>query len=271
VKGFRKALLDHAVRSFRPRWVRSAWAEYERFAPVEVIDLPPGKKLCVVAPHPDDEAIGCGGLLALWTGAGREAEVVFLSNGELGSTEIRSATNEEDRARMKRSLAATRRSEAEASLKLLGAVGHWLDGPDGALFLQEARLAAELAAKWTQAPPDVIAAPFPADRHPDHAVAARIVGAASASALPAETVILGYEIWTPAPINAVLNISSVAEAKWRAIAAHSSQTATTDYVKAAQGLSSYRGVTSGHKLDCAEAFHLSTTEEYARKANSLKV
>ena len=271
MKFLRKTLFDHAVRRFRPHWVRAAKIEYESFAPIAVIDLPPGKKLCVVAPHPDDEAIGCGGLLALWTGAGREAGVVFLSNGEMGSAEIRSTTNAADKAQMKRSLSATRRAEAETSLKVLGAVGHWLDGPDGALFQQETRLAKDLAAEWMRSPPDVIAAPFPTDRHPDHAVAARIVGAAAATALPADTVVLGYEVWTPAPINAVLDISSVADAKWRAIAAHSSQTATTDYIRAAQGLSSYRAVTSGRRLDCAEAFHQSTSGEYARKANSLKV
>lgn len=269
--GLRKSLLDRVVRRFRPRWVRAAWADYERFAPLSIIDLPPGNRLCVVAPHPDDEAIGCGGLLALWTKAGREARVFFLSGGEMGSAEIRGTTDAQERSRMMRTLAATRRDEAEVSLRTLGAVGHWFDGPDGSLYLQEARLAADLASEWTRTPPDVIAAPCPTDRHPDHAVAARIVGTAAAKSLPADTVVLGYEVWTPAPINAVLDISSVAEEKWRAIAAHSSQVSTTDYVKAAQGLGSYRAVTSGRKFDCAEGFHQTTAEDYARNANSLKV
>jgi len=39
-------------------------------------------RLLVVAPHPDDEAVCCGGLIALATRAGAQVEVVFLTNGD---------------------------------------------------------------------------------------------------------------------------------------------------------------------------------------------
>lgn len=275
--GLRRRVVDALVRRLRPQWIRTGLLplDYERFAPAERMEhLPAGAVLSVVAPHPDDESIGPGGLVALWTGAGRVAEVVFLTDGAAGNPALRApGLAAAERDRIAAATAATRRTEAESALAILGARGRWMGGTDGALWRDEAALAERLAEAWRAAPPDVIAMPYPADRHPDHAVAARIVAAAAGqAALPAGTSVLCYEVWSPCPANAVLDISTVAATKAAAIATHASQTATTDYVAASRGLNSYRAITAGLPPDrLAEAFHRLTPGALADLCARLKV
>lgn len=51
------------------------------FQPPQV-ELLPGDRLLVLAPHPDDEVAGCGGLILRATEEGIPARVVFLTNGD---------------------------------------------------------------------------------------------------------------------------------------------------------------------------------------------
>lgn len=265
-----------AVRLWRPHWVRDCLegvlGGIERFAPIERLSLPPGRLLSVVAPHPDDESIGCGGLIAMWSAMGRPAQVVFLTNGEMGSQAVRDPSlSQAEREELAGVLRRTRRAEAEAALEVLGAVAVWFDGADGALHRDQDRLADRLTELWQAELPALVAAPDPADRHADHAVAARIVGRAALRCLSARARVLGYEVWSPAPANVVLDISAVAEAKWHAIGKHQSQTATSDYVAAASALNRYRAITSGQALGFAEAFRQATVSEYAATAEKLRI
>lgn len=271
----RRSLADGMVRRLRPHWIRNSLAleGYERFGPLDRMALPQGGRLAVVAPHPDDESIGAGGLIALWAQAGRQAEVVVVTDGAAGHPALREAgLAPADRAALASETTARRRAECDAALAVLGARGRWLDGTDGALWRDEARLARTLEAGWRAFRPDCLAVPFPADRHRDHAVSARIAAKAGMAALPEDTLVLCYEVWSPCPANAVLDISAVAAEKDRAIACHASQTASTDYVAAMQGLNRYRAITAGLPPGSrAEAFHRCTLAGLAALCARLKV
>jgi LmbE family N-acetylglucosaminyl deacetylase len=82
----------------------------------------------VIAPHPDDETFGCGGLIAQRRAAGHAVHIVFLTDGEQSlraHTDILPAT-----------VAASRRAHATAAAGKLGvatAALTFLGLPDGAL------------------------------------------------------------------------------------------------------------------------------------------
>src|SRR5438552_7167944 len=63
----------------------------------------------VVAPHPDDESIGCGGTICLHATRGDRVAAVFLTSGELGLKEL--APEEAWRIR---------ESEAQRAAEILG-------------------------------------------------------------------------------------------------------------------------------------------------------
>src|SRR5688572_31959142 len=63
----------------------------------------------VIAPHPDDEAIGCGGTMCLHNARGDTVSVVFLSSGELGLKD-----------RPKEAAQRIREREAEKAAEVLG-------------------------------------------------------------------------------------------------------------------------------------------------------
>ena len=78
-----------------------------------------------LVPHPDDEVLGCGGLLSTLTSTSARPLVVYLTNG--AASHLGSPAWPQSR------LAAARRSEALASLRLLGVPPRdvfWLDWPD---------------------------------------------------------------------------------------------------------------------------------------------
>ena len=43
------------------------------------------EKILIVAPHPDDESIGTGGLLSLYS---NQCDVIVMTDGRYGNTEI---------------------------------------------------------------------------------------------------------------------------------------------------------------------------------------
>lgn len=247
--------LRAATRIARPEWIRSAaiWAGLDPLVPPRLIGLPEGQRLMVLAPHPDDESIGCGGLIARWRQAGRPASVLLLTDGARGARDLRGG---EAGSAAARALAETRRKEAEHALAALGGTTlHPLDLPDGELARNREALAKAIAGHLARERPDVLALPFVTDRHPDHVAA--FAGAVEALARiegPKPGTILCYEVWAPLPANAVIDISDVIEAKRAAIACHASQMAEHDYVEGALSLNRYRALAALTRVRYAEAY-----------------
>jgi LmbE family N-acetylglucosaminyl deacetylase len=258
------------LRPLRPTWVRQVLLSVgiDPHSPPIQCELPEGKRLLVLAPHPDDESIGCGGLIAKWLADGREALVVFLTNGAMGSQEARRAGGEGAQQRDAQSrLIELRRAEALQAMQALGgARSIFLDFPDGEVpkFLEG--LAEQLAGIMRSFSPDVVALPFVADRHPDHRATTPMLLRAialSGSVSPA-IVFLAYEVWSPLQANVVVNISAEAESKAAAIRAYASQIAQRDYTDSALALNRYRACSSLTGAKYSEAFWMGDLRQLER-------
>lgn len=54
------------------------------------------KRILVVAPHCDDEVLGCGGTMAKLTNAGHDVTVLMITNGNIGAPELFSKEDTEN-------------------------------------------------------------------------------------------------------------------------------------------------------------------------------
>ncbi|MFI7074759.1 PIG-L deacetylase family protein [Micromonospora sediminicola] len=137
----------------------------------------------VVAPHPDDEVLGVGGLVAMLAeGAG--AEITVVTDGEAshpGSTVYRPTE-----------LAAIRRAETAAAGKLLGVAASAIDHlghPDG--DVDEVALAEALTTRLT--PGRWCVTTWRGDGHPDHEAVGR---AAALACRRTGATLLEFPVWT---------------------------------------------------------------------------
>jgi len=208
--------------------------------PFEPQDLR-GEHLLVLAPHPDDEVIGCGGLVALHLREGRKVHVVVATDGAQAGD------------------ASQRESESRAALALLGdATIEFLGFPDRELSAA-AEVDDRLAAILREWKPDLIAVPSPLEIHPDHVALSRafcdlIARDASLFADLAVARVAFYEVSAPLRPNALVDITSVADAKYAAIATHKSQSAVRDYTSYARGLNAWRTMTLPSHVKFAEGY-----------------
>lgn len=158
------------------------WARWGRtFAP---FDLEGCSRLVVAAPHPDDEVLGVGGLMALAAARGVEVVVVAVTDGE--------ASHPGSPTLAPRHLAMLRPAETEAALADLG-VGSSplrLGVPDGAVAAHEDEVAQRLAAvtalgrggRPAEDPGATwVVTTWRGDGHPDHEATGRAAATACAA------------------------------------------------------------------------------------------
>lgn len=140
----------------------------------------------IVAPHPDDETLGCGGTIIKKLALAAPVHVVFTTDGG-GS----------HRAMDRDELVARRMNEAKAACATLGLPEEnifFLGLPDGALCRHEATAADELVALMEKYNPQQVFATYRHDNHPDHLATNRAVRSAIRQGTRPRT-FLEYPIW----------------------------------------------------------------------------
>jgi len=209
--------------------------------PAGAVHFQPGQRLLCLAPHPDDEILGCGGLLALAARAGVHVHTVVVTDGAQGV------------AKTDAQGAQVRRDESCQAAERLGLPApefwHWQD--------RQVRycppVIERLAELLRQHRPDWLLLPALSEPHPDHQ-ALGLAGMAAVGRLDLEGTVLFYEVGAPGTPNTLVDISTVAEAKWHALAAFVSQEQRHPYLRLAQAMASLRALGMGPRVQAAEAF-----------------
>lgn len=191
----------------------------------------------ILAPHPDDECIGCGGTICLHVARGDNVSAVFLTSGELGLKHL----SREEAWRV-------REREAKRAGRILGLSElQFLRCRDWFLGDEIETAATALLPILQRIKPELIYLPHDLEWHPDHKAAWPILRAALAHGKDPAPELRAYEVWTPLPeYGHVENVTSVMTQKLKAIRAHASQLKEFNYVTAIRGLNQYRGVLAGN-------------------------
>ena len=212
-------------------------------------------RVLVLAPHPDDETIGCGGTLALAATFRAEVSVIVATDG--AATVVPGVAASE--------VAARRRRETGDACAALGlASPTFLDWADGCLAEEHASLSQQIAEQVAGAAWDAIFVPWPFDGHPDHRALARATAAGLRAAEAADSVrIWMYEVWGALIPNRLVDITAVVDAKRRALTMHA--TAASSFgLDAHLALNRWRSIHAMHGRGYAEAFTVSSPTEFAQ-------
>lgn len=214
-------------------------------------------RVIVVAPHADDEIIGCGATIARHIKAGDEVTVVIATNASIGAPELYSADQIE-----------RTRSEAIAAHQFLGVKETvFLEFPAPALnAYPEFKISLEISKIFQKINPTHLYLPHPGDIHQDHKA---IYRASLVAARPqGKNKILNiycYETlseteWTPMQEKAFVpnhfvDVTDVFSKKAEAMKFFGSQIKEFPHsrsIEAFEALAMYRGATIG--VERAEAF-----------------
>lgn len=182
-------------------------------------------KILIIAPHPDDESIGCGGLLLKYAS---QCDIWVLSRGEKGCLK-------DD----KRDIARIRTAEFKQNMRYIKPNDYKLfDLKDTMLwdyldFLNDKNLNSYNKIFITQEN----------DNHPDHAAAYVMVRNTLKAQNMHETELYQYEVGTPLICpNIYLEITDIIEKKKAIINKNKSQITIYDYQEQALSLNKFRGI-----------------------------
>jgi LmbE family N-acetylglucosaminyl deacetylase len=164
--------------------------------------LPEIERAMVLAPHPDDESLGCGGTIALYSGK-VSFTVVAVSRGEALSIP-------ED------NIGDLRIKEFEDAAAVLGAREFiCLEIPDGKFAENRDSIRSKFSGLFADRQPQVVFLPSPVDLHPDHVETA--LACLEVSREFPSLKLAFYEVYTPIRFNILVDIGPVIETKRRAL------------------------------------------------------
>ncbi len=191
------------------------------------LDLKKINVFMMIAPHPDDEALGCSGTLLKLKQENTDSTIVYLTDGECLYGEA------SDVVRGKRREEAKKVSRKNAS---------FLGLPDGNLGESEEVLYQNLRDQIVEISPDILFSPSLIDFHPDHITAARVILRIHNELRTFRLAF--YEVYETLRFTHLVDITDVIEEKKKAILNYRSSLYEKPvvYVHASLGLNAQRSI-----------------------------
>lgn len=132
------------------------------------------RRIIVFAPHPDDEALGCGGTIIKKTTEGYDVIIVFITDGRYAFSKILGIKSDPSPEELKQ----IRRVEALKAAKTLGVPNgnlHFLDFEDGTVEKQREQVEKKILNMLKKYSPQEIYFPSEKDYNCDHRFTSLIV------------------------------------------------------------------------------------------------
>lgn len=219
-------------------------------APQRLAEPTPGPVL-VLAPHPDDEVIGCGGTLAMHADRGDEVRVLIAFDGAAANLDDSDSDSRFVKERVVEAL--------EGGCHLAGeGIGFeyefWGLKEGHVAGVEDVESAARrIECLMQEVQPRTVYAPWFGDAHVDHhSLAQATARALELYGQPVEA--WGYEVWSAHRPDIVLDISEMQQRKLQALACHQTQLQGGQLLHRITGFSAWRSMMFGDKARHAEAF-----------------
>jgi LmbE family N-acetylglucosaminyl deacetylase len=206
----------------------SATDYFSNFVRPVPITAPFGRSVLIVAPHQDDETIGCGGALALQVRSGSAASVLMLADGAEGCEEL---------GMTRQAMSEMRNEESRLAAAVAG-----IEPP---VFLGCASLTESFAEavesvrrEIVRRTADAVFIPFVLDGHPDHRTANLILAAALKN-VSWNVRVLQYEVWGLCIPNVIVVIDDVMDLKIEMLRQFRYANTALDYTNSTKGLNMF--------------------------------
>lgn len=150
-----------------------SWQGLDKLTKLDVVThFPKYRNVCIFAPHPDDEILGCGGLLQALVKQGNQVLIVSVTQGEKSHPNSVLYSREKlKKIRQLESQLALETLDASVDLPNVSVISLLL--PDGEVFERQDEFFAKLKLFVKQ--DDILVTTFVHDGHPDHESTGQVV------------------------------------------------------------------------------------------------
>ncbi len=252
--------------------------------PPTVAGSPVARRVLVLAPHYDDEVLGCGGLILQLAAADARIVCAFMSDGSGGVEGPPEGSTREE-------YSGLRRKEAEEAAGALGIdtvehLGFRRGLQDGALTSSLDELTSHMETLLQEHQPDLVLAPSPLEVTPDHQATFRALHEALINRRQGQTEggellpsqdddsspgdlalrVLCYEVNHPFYPDLLVDVTAELDGVGVAMSHYRSQLERHDYMGSCRGLRRYRSLTLPASCRYAEGYCELTARDFTTRS-----